>query len=90
MNETGRIADVVVEDVYYFKGDPHKEKLADNVRVWADAGMKDVIAGVEGVEACYKDLVETRYTVYLDKRYSRDVVKFNIKVAVIYATSFPV
>ena len=86
MNETGRIVDVKVEDVYFFKGDPDKEKLAGYVMVWADAGMKDVIAGVEGVEVCYKDIGETRYHAYLDPRYDRGVVKFNIKVAVIGAT----
>lgn len=83
MNETGRIADVVIEDVYFFKGDPDKEKVAGYVMVWADAGMKDIIAGVEGVEACYKDLGETRYHAYLDVRYNREVVKKNIKLAVV-------
>ncbi len=87
MNEKGRITDVVIEDVYFFKGDPDKESLAGYVMVWADAGMKDIIAGVEGVEACYKDWVETRYHAYLDKRYHRFVVKSNIMKALTPATT---
>jgi hypothetical protein len=89
MKESGRIADVLLKDEWFFPNDPEKMTLSRCISVWADPGMKGVIAGVEGVDSCYNNSSETQYHVYLDPRYDRDVVKRNIKLAVIFAMSLP-
>ena len=87
MNETGRIADVLIKDQYMYPDNPDKKSLVyDCVTVYADAGIAEIIAAVEGVRKCHKFLDEFTYHAYLDPRYDRETVKRNIKIAVIMAT----
>ena len=84
--DNGRMMHVLVRDQYFYPDNPAKKTLAGYVEVHADAGMAEIIASVEGVRKCYKNLDEFTYHAYLDPRYSRDVVKRGISKAVIRAS----
>lgn len=73
MDKSGRMFDIWFEEA---------KTPRSNMTVYADAGMKDIIVSVEGVRACYNILDSITYSVYLDPRYDRDVVKRRIMEAV--------
>ena len=84
--ETGQFVPVLIEDEYWFPHDPAKKTLARFITVCADPDMKKIIESVKGIESCHNHHAPSRYTVYLDPRYDREVVKRNIKDAIILAT----
>jgi hypothetical protein len=56
----GKITDVIVE---------HNEIL-NYIEVWADEGVEELIAEIEGITWVYHDpIVKTEYHVYIDPRY---------------------
>lgn len=84
MNSNGRLTDVVIKDVYHTDIRTGIRHLADSVIVYADAGMKEIIANVEGVVAADKGYSnsDVEYIVYLDPRYDREWVKAEIEAAI--------
>lgn len=73
----GRLADVIVEDV----GITDKGYDA-GLRVWADAGLKDVFGRVPGVAGIYANsLSSTKYFVRVDPRYDRHWVMGELEAA---------
>ena len=55
-----------------------------NFRVWADKGMQEVIAAVEGVKHVFV-YQETEYVVYIDPRYDFEFIKREVEAALICA-----
>ena len=73
MAKSGRMCDILFED---------EEMPHGYMTIYADAGMKDTIAKVEGVRHCYKNIDEYTYHAYLDPRYDPQFVTTNIRLAV--------
>ena len=80
----GRKKDVLIED--YMSTDPRTgvEVKSDwQFKVWADAGLKELIQSVEGVVSVFCTLRETEYTVYIDKRYDMEFIKREVESAIL-------
>ena len=79
MDKNGKKWDVIVEDVTY--RDPSTGvPILGGFTVWADTGLSKLIKSVPGVRAAYED--DNKYSIFLDKRYDRDVVELNIETAI--------
>jgi hypothetical protein len=67
MESDGKMVEILIEN----------SKTGNNefFVVWADSGMKDVIADISGVRNVFNDAGKTRYDVFIDPRYDYNFVK---------------
>lgn len=82
MNETGRIKDVLIEDIYEEDKRTGVEFLTRRFYVYADKGLKNILLSVDGVMDVVA-LREVQYVIYLDPRYDREFVKSEIEAAIL-------
>ncbi len=83
MNETGRKADILIEDEKYTDPRTGVEIVSElSFTVWADENMKSVIKCVEGVTDVFTPFAKTQFKVYFDKRYDRESLKMEIAAAI--------
>lgn len=82
MTETGRMKDVLIEDIYDEDKRTGVEFLTGRLYVYADKGLKNLLLSIAGV----MDIVilrDVQYVVYLDPRYNREFVKSEIEAAIL-------
>lgn len=81
MNDKGRKQDVLFEDFTYTDPRTGVQMTGDSFYMWADAGLKDLIEGVEGVQNAYAE--KSKYHIYIDPRYDREFLKREIEAAIL-------
>ena len=82
MNEDGRITDCLIEEDYSTDPRTGVRSLSWCFTCWADADLSDLIESVPGVTGAYNTCGDTRYSVYVDKRYDREWVKSEVVATV--------
>jgi hypothetical protein len=83
MDANGKIVDLIIEDVCFT--DPAtgvRHRSNEQFKVWADAGLEDTIKNIPGVTHVFRTLGESEYSVYLDPRYDREVIKESIEAKI--------
>lgn len=86
MNKHGKVKQVLFEDAIVINNiTGEREYSTNNVLVWTDAGMDEIIRKVKGV--CTVSLVysniENQYSVVIDPRYDIEFVKKEIEATII-------
>jgi hypothetical protein len=81
--ETGKKSEVLIEDCYQIDERTGMKQLTGYISVWADVELKKVIASIPGVTNVYDITCRTKYDVFLDPRYDREIVKQNIENAIL-------
>lgn len=80
----GRKTDVLIKDVFYTDPKTGVEIMNDRCfTVWADAKLKELIKGVEGVTNVYNTFGDTEYSVYFDARYDREIIKKEVEATIL-------
>jgi hypothetical protein len=76
----GKLRDVIVEDNEFRDPQTGISKLS-GLRVWADAGNRELIRNIPGVS--FASEANTLYTIELDPRYDREFVKREIEAVLL-------
>ena len=80
----GRKTDVLIEDNYYLDNRTGVYlKSNNNFTVWADKDMREIILSVDGVTNVFTPDCNTKYQVYIDKRYDIEFIKREVEAAVL-------